>query len=244
MLTRFQSKQQQQSRQQSYAAAISKISQAKAKAKNSLDTAPANAVKKVSHDEKKLDQFLEYVLNSLKEFKTEKNCNNRAILITKIYSKIYDEITDIYPVLSKRETGNKLFLIIYSQFLVIKGEIKNSKLNNLLPKYDKNLLNECINLLEKTREKLIPIFKNLKNPEKYIPQNIIQDIQKDIKQYEKSYYLRPYKIINYDNEDENCDIPGDEDYNQDYNHKKELATHLYKLRNNKKVDYCEIEIEF
>ena len=239
MLTRFQSKQ-----QQSCAAApapISKISQAKAKAKNSLATA---AVKKVSHDEKKLDQFLEYVLNSLKEFKREKNYNNKAILITKIYSKINDEITDIYPVLSKRETGNKLFLIIYSQFLVIKGEIKNSKINNLLPKYDSNLLNECINLLEKTREKLIPIFKNLKNPEKYISINIIQDIQKDIKQYEKSYYLRPYKIINYDNEDENCDIPGDQDYNQKYFIKKEVATHLYKLRNNKNVDYCEIEVEF
>ena len=243
MFTRFQSKQQQSC--SATPAAISKISQPKAKAKNSLDTANANAVKKVSHHEKKLDQFLDYVLNSLKEFKTENNYNNKAILITKIYSKINDEITDIYPVLSKREKGNKLFLIIYSQFLVIKGEIKNSKINNLLPKYDSNLLNECINLLEKTREKLIPIFKNLKNPQKYISQNIIQDIQKDIKQFEKSYYLRPYKIVNYHNEDEDCDIPGDQDYyNQDYNHKKELPTHIYKLRNNKKLDYCEIEVEF
>jgi hypothetical protein len=242
MFTRYQSRQ-----QQSCAvapAAISKISQPKAKAKNSIDNANANAVKKVSHDEKKLDQFLDYVLNSLKEFKTENNYNNKVILITKIYSKINDEITDIYPLLSKREKGNKLFLIIYSQFIVIKDEIKNSKINNLLPKYDSNLLNECINLLEKTREKLIPIFKNLKNPQKYISQNIIQDIQEDIKQFEKSYYLRPYKIVNYHNEDEDCDIPGDHDYNQKSFVKKEVATHLYKLRNNKKLDYCEIEVEF
>ena len=137
MLTRNQSRQQQSC--SATPAAISKISQPKAKAKNSLDTANANAVKKVSHHEKKLDQFLDYILNYLKEFKKEKNCNNKVILITKIYSKIYHEITDIYPLLSKREKGNKLFLIIYSQFLIIKDEIKNYKFNNLLPKYDSNL---------------------------------------------------------------------------------------------------------
>ena len=224
-----------QSRQQSYAAATPKIKATK------------KSNKTVVEIDDEIYQFISCIRDYLIEFEMEKNYNNKVILITKIYSKINDEITDLHPRLQKYQKGNKLFLTIYDKFIELKDDIKNSQYNNLVTIYDKNLLNECMVLLEKTREKLIPIFKNLKNAEKYISENIIKNIEKDVNEYEKSYYLRPYKIIDYNNTDENCDIPGDEDYiNRKIFDKKEVknvvSLYLNRLRNNmKKVDYCELD---
>ena len=237
MLTRNQSRQQQQSRQQSYAAGTPKIQATK------------KSNKKVFEMDDETQQFIICIRDYLIEFQMEKNYNNKVILITKIYSKINDEITDLYPILQKHPKGNKLFLTIYDKFIELKDEIKNSQYNNLVTIYDKNLLNECMILLEKTREKLIPIFKNLNNAKKYISENIIKNIEKDVNEYEKSYYLRPYKIIDYDNTDENCDIPGDEDYNNKKTFDKKevknvVSLYLNRLRNNmKKVDYREVDEE-
>jgi len=233
MLTRNQSRQQ----QQSYAAATPKIKATK------------KSIKKGIEMDDQTQQFIVSIRDYLIEFQMEKNYNNKVILITKIYSKINDEITDLYPILQKHPKGNKLFLTIYDKFIELKHEIKNSQYNILVTKYDKNLLNECMILLEKTREKLIPIFKNLKNSKKYVSQNIIKNIERDVKDYDNSYYLRPYKLIDYHNTDENCEIPGDADYNNKKTFdKKEVKNvvllYLNRLRNNiKKVDYREVDQE-
>ena len=69
-----------QSRQQSYAAATPKIKATK------------KSNKKVVEMDDEIYQFISCIHDYLIEFQMEKNYNNKVILITKIYSKINDEI--------------------------------------------------------------------------------------------------------------------------------------------------------
>ena len=221
-------------------------------------------------EENKIAEFIKYFKNIHSERTSLTLFDEKLKLTTKYYIKINEDISELYPILRKqRKLSEKnlsdIFMItVYSKLVEFKNVLLDK--NNIQDPTEEthNLMVTCMDVLEKTRQKInmifkeYPILKNNKN------NKFITEIAQDIELYNKSYYLRPNKLVNYDYKYENNDIQEesfvdkddekDEDYVEEEEEedeeeeeeeeeiKKVVSSHFNRLRRNvKPVNYSEME---